>query len=252
MKIFQQINKYNSLNIFNLIISSFIIILIFCYFAEISFTYSAIPIRIIYICLKILPFVLVICGLLIAKFFFFDKKNKTTKDVLIPKIMTIINIIFYFLLIGIYFLFLLYEADKHIIKSPNNYAKGMKIIKQQEKISHFPKTIPANADKIQMYCYTSDYNGEVFILKFNINKEYIEQELKNHKFLNSDTPIGTPQEIYYVYNDNNRIKTDNTTWYVIDNEENKQIYKKYFPYYSSIGISNNLDFIIYYYIEPSD
>ena len=195
---------------------------------------------------------LVLCGLLITKFFFFDKKNKILKNTPISKIITIINVIFYFLLIGICFLFISYESDKQIIKNHNNYTKALQIIKQQEKITHFPKKIPSNAKKIKMYCYTSDYGGEIFILKFDINKEYIEKELKNHKFLNSDTPIGTAQEIYYIFNDNNRIKTDNTTWYVIDNKENKQVYKKYFPYYSSIGISNNMDFIIYYYIQPGD
>ena len=84
---------------------------------------------------------------------------------------------------------------------------------------------------------------------FKTNKNYIDQELKNHKFLNSNTPIGTTQETYYIYNDNNKININNTTWYVIDNKNNRQIYPKYFPYYSSSGISNNLDFIIYYYIE---
>ena len=144
------------------------------------------------------------------------------------------------------------ESDKHTIKNPKNYAKAQSIIKQQGKISHFPKTIPADAKNVQMYCYTSDYSGEVFILKFYINKKYIEQELQNNKFLNSNTPVGTHQDIYYIFTDNNRIKIDNTTWYVLDNEENKQIYPNYFPYYNSIGVSNNLDFIIYYYIAPGD
>ena len=151
----------------------------------------------------------------------------------------------------LYFIFLnLFSYNTYT--NPNKYLQAIKAIKHQEKISHFPKTIPLNAKKIQMYCYTSDYNGEVFVLKFKIDKMYIEQELKKHKFLNSDTPIGTPQNIYFVYTDNNRINVDNTTWYVINNEKNKQIYKDYFPYYSSIGISNNMDYIIYYYIEPVD
>ena len=144
MKSFQ-INKYNSLNIFNFIISSFIIILISCLWAELYFAYSATPIHIIYFCLKILPFLLVLCGLLITKFFFFDKKNKILKNTPISKIITIINVIVYFLLIGICFLFISYETDKQIIKNHNNYTKALQIIKQQEKITHFPKKIPSNA-----------------------------------------------------------------------------------------------------------
>lgn len=245
-------NEYHSLNIFNYIVSGIVFILVACFLAEISYIFSSLPIRVIYTCLKILPIILIFCGLLITKFFFCDRKNITTKNSPIQKTITIINVIFYFLLIGIAFIFLSYQSDKYTFTNPKDYIKAIKSIKQEEKISHFPKTIPTEAKKIQMYCYTSDYNGEIFILKFYINKEYIEQELKNHKFLNSDTPIGTNQEIYYIFTNNNRIKINNTTWYVIDNEDNKNIYPKYFPYYSGIGISNNLDFIIYYYITPSD
>lgn len=238
---FIRTNKYNSLNIFN-------------YFVIILFVTIAIHFFSAFTTFVAIPYIIVICTILLINYCTVEKKKtNNNKNNVFQKTITFICISFYLLVIIFsLYLFIINTSSSHIYKNPRKYSQAIKAIKQQEKISHFPKTIPTDAEKIQMYCYTSDYDGEIFLLKFYINKEYIKQELKQHKFLNSDTLIGTYQDIYYIYTDNNRISIDNTTWYVIDDKENKQIYPKYFPYYSGIGISNELNYIIYYYIEPSD
>lgn len=240
MKIFRT-NQYNSLNIFNYTIITLFITLIVHFFTK-------------YSTLTIVPYIIIFGAILLISYCSVDKKHKIdNQNNIFQKSITSLSVLFYSAIVIIisYFIFVNFFSHQ-TYTNPHNYSRAIKTIKHKEKISHFPKTIPPNAEKIQMYCYTSDSNGEAFILKFKINKKYIEQELKQHKFLNPDTPIGTSQDIYYIFTDNNRINIDNTTWYVLDNKENKQIYKKYFPYYSSIGVSNNMDFIIYYYIEPQD
>ena len=46
--------------------------------------------------------------------------------------------------------------------------------------------------------------------------------------------------------------SENLTFYVLENEDNKYCYKQYFPYFTGIGADKNLENIVYYYIEPSD
>ena len=201
----------------------------------------------------IIPYVVILGIILLIHFFTVDRKQKiNVQNSILQKSITFLAISLYFIVITTIFYLIIFSSHHQTYTRPNDYSKALKLIKQQENISHFPTTIPKDASKIQLYIYTSDFNGEIAILKFKTNKNYIDQELKNHKFLNSNTQIGTTQNIYYIYTDNNRININNTTWYVIDNKNNRQIYPKNFPYYSSIGISNDMDFIVYYYVEPKD
>ena len=66
----------------------------------------------------------------------------------------------------------------------------------QEDIKHFPKTLPTNKRNIKLYCYPGkyEYDGVLVLLKLKVDKEYIEKELNNHKFLNRKTTVGTVQK----------------------------------------------------------
>ena len=138
-------------------------------------------------------------------------------------------------------------------KVDTNYDKAYNNIKRTEKITHFPKSIPTSAKNIEVYEYSKKPdNGEVLMLKFKIDKDYINQELKKHEFLNASTKLGTKQEIYNIPQMTKKFNPENYTYYVLKDDENKLFYKKYFPYFSGIGISKNKDEILYYYFNPGD
>ena len=146
----------------------------------------------------------------------------------------------------------LFSGQHKTITNPKQYKKALNMIEIQDEIRHFPKEIPSNAKNVKMYNYTSDSNGEFFLLQFKIDKDYIEQELKKNDFINKHSPIGIPQDIYHFYSFHG-IKPDGCyTLYVIDNAYNRDVYNDYFPYYSGIGISNNFDHILYYYFNLED
>ena len=158
------------------------------------------------------------------------------------------------IIIGIIlFLILLLIPKSKPISKIQDYTECINAIQNKEKITHFPKIIPTNA-KAQLYCYPAEYNGqgELVILRLTTDKTYIEYELKSHTFLNSQTPIGTGQNIYNMPTETVGIPKEDLTFYVLKNKDNEYYYKTYFPYFTGIGVDKNLENIVYYYIEPSD
>lgn len=97
------------------------------------------------------------------------------------------------IIIGFYLLgyYILSFDDAKIYENAEDYNKVAEKIQKKNEISHFPKTIPKTAKEPQIWGYLGDLKGEIFLLKFGADKEFIQQELKKHKFLNADTPIGT-------------------------------------------------------------
>lgn len=68
--------------------------------------------------------------------------------------------------------------------SPNDYIKAKKEIHAQYRIGHFPSAIPNKATNVVFHKSNGAfYKSEYIILKFNIDKKYIEDELKKHKFI---------------------------------------------------------------------
>lgn len=135
----------------------------------------------------------------------------------------------------------------------NDYKKCLDTVFNNDKIRHFPKSIPAGA-KSYLYCYTADYEGqgELVILRLTTDKSYIQKELNSHTFLNAETKIGTSQEIYFMPTENVEISNKELTFYVLKDKDNEVFYKTYFPYFTGIGVDKNMENIVYYYIEPSD
>ena len=50
--------------------------------------------------------------------------------------------------------------------------------------------------------------------------------------------------------DNGRIDSNNMTFYVLNNDANREYYETNFPYFNGIGINKNYNEILYYYICP--
>lgn len=143
-------------------------------------------------------------------------------------------------------------APLKIVKEPTQYEQLLKEIIRQEKIYFFPKKIPSDATEVQLFAYYDNVERECIILKFKINKEYIENELKKHEFINSNDKLGAEQNIYHMFTDSGRISIKDFTFYVLKDKENESYYPQYFPYFTSIGVDKNLEHIIYYYILPND
>ncbi|MBR6127979.1 hypothetical protein IKQ21_09875 [bacterium] len=153
-----------------------------------------------------------------------------------------------YILLSTVFVFFFSGINK-TIKNPAQYEKAYTTVRFKEKITHFPSTIPENAKNVKMYFYTSGSNNEVFLLEFNTDKKYIEQELRKNKFINFNSSDN--QKIYHFYKGNG-IKPDGYKFYVIDDEENRIYAKQYFPYFSGIGVNEDKDKILYYFFYPSD
>lgn len=155
-------------------------------------------------------------------------------------------------IVGILLLYLHFSSYNIKTKDLKKYDKCISSVKYPNYITHFPKAISKN-DDTKFYCYTSDYHGEWILLLLKADKDYINQELKSHKFLNSDDKIGDEQEIYYMPSEEVGIqKNTDLTYYVLDNADNRHYHPKMFPYYNGIGVDKNLEHIFYYYITPDD
>ena len=164
--------------------------------------------------------------------------------------------IFIFLIIVIVCLFIfsekimLWMLTPTTYRNPSDYKKVLTNIENADKVSHFPKIIPNDAENVQIYGYVSAFGRELLILKFKTNKKYIQDVFNNNKFINANTPVGTKQKIYFMPSDNGRISSKDMTFYVIDDESNKPYYEKYFPYFSGIGVDKNYKYILFYYTCP--
>ena len=178
--------------------------------------------------------------------------NSKVKSILKVLIWTIIGIIL-FIALGFCILDLLIPDSKPVSKI-QDYGECLKLVQNKDKIKHFPKAIPSEATNVQLYCYPAEYSGqgELVLLKLAINKAYIQNELKSYSFLNSNTPIGTPQKIYFMPTEEVGIPNEDLTFYVLKDDDNEHFYKMYFPYFTGIGIDKNIENIVYYYIEPAD
>ena len=159
----------------------------------------------------------------------------------------IVPIIFLF----IYLLFGVFYSNRPIT-SIQKYKSVLSSIEKQSEIIHFPKTIPNDAKDVKFYYWTSSMNGSLLLLQFKINKKYIQNELKRLSFINYYQPIGCRQNIYHFPHQKDFINPNNLTFYVLKNKDNEYIFKKYFPYFSGIGVDRTMEHIVYYYIEPDD
>lgn len=174
--------------------------------------------------------------------------KKILKFILIALLVLII-------VLGLFVAFVIYSFLKGstVYKNVRDYNKCIESEYYQESIKHFPKTIPDNVYEANLYCCPSrfEYDRALILLKLKVDKEYIKNELSNHKFLNSKTPVGTVQKIYHMPTEKTvGIDRNKLTYYVLDDKYNYNEDAEYFPYFTGIGIDKNYEYILYYYIRP--
>lgn len=174
---------------------------------------------------------------------------KSAVKILLKILFYLIIFVFLVFLLLIFYIFSNYAPDEHLdTNDTNEYELCLKSVKNPEDILHFPKRIPENISETKFYCFSSDYNGEFVFLKFKADKNYINKELKKHKFLNTDE--NTP--IYNMPSETVGIKNTDLIYHIIDNKDNREVYPEYFPYFTGIGTDKNNECIFYYYINPAD
>lgn len=97
---------------------------------------------------------------------------------------------------------------------------------------------------MQLYQNTiSIFGSEYITLKFNIDKSYIENELRKYKFIKIKkiTPFNSPAT------DNYRINLDGFTLYIINDKDTENPKGHEFPYHYGIGVNKEFNQIVYYY-----
>ena len=165
----------------------------------------------------------------------------------------LLAIIIIILLLFLAFQYFLWSMKPKIYKNPKDYQVVKEKIVAQDKIKHFPKEIPANATEILMYGYqNTDFYGEVFLLSFKTDREFIEKELKKYDFWNKNDKIGTKQKIYHMYKITDDFNPEDYTYFLIKDLNSERYYKKYFPLLNGIGVDGKHNKILYYHIIPED
>lgn len=197
--------------------------------------------------IKILSLRLYIC----VHYLVLSKRMKF--DILVRNIFLFIafGIIVPIVLLFVYLLFDLFYLNRPIT-NVQKYENVLSSIEKQSEINHFPKEIPLEAKDVKFYYWTSSTNGSLLLLQFKINEKYIQNELKRLSFINYYQQIGCRQNIYHFPYQKGFINPNNLTFFVLKNKDNEYIFKKYFPYFSGIGIDRTMEHIVYYYIEPDD
>ena len=109
----------------------------------------------------------------------------------------------------------------------------------QEYVAHLPSQIPKSAQNVEIHASTGGFHaGQSLIIKFDTNKNYIENELKKYRFKSKENP---QHYAFRTLTDNDRIKIDDFTFYVIDGTLDR------FANNYGIGVNKSQNKIIYYY-----
>ena len=180
------------------------------------------------------------------------KKENSGIKILLIFMLSVITIILLFVDLAF---FIIGGLTPIIYVEPKDYQKCLEENYFKEDIAHFPKIIPAEAQEVRLYCKPSAYDldDELVLLRYKTDKNHIKSELKKYEFINPDEPIGTPQKIYNMHPEFAGISPRVLTYYVIKNLDNERVQRAgFFPYYSGIGVSKDMDYILYYAVRPGD
>lgn len=238
--------------LFFAVVFSFLVAVFSCVYAISNIK----PANIIYNLIFFIPF-LFVCLISFAACNTFKKHSMITKissfvlNILIIGFFQIGTIIFMFMLAN------LFPEQDPSYQSPNNYKIALNTVWAQKCIEHFPKQIPENAKNVEFYKTNNNWFGsEAVTLKFEIDKKYIDKELKKYKFQYVENPDKLDMNEYNSHRpdammtDNNRIKTENFIFYIINDRESEIPHQNGFPYHYGIAVNDKLNQIIYYYTCP--
>lgn len=134
------------------------------------------------------------------------------------------------------------DIDK-IYNKINTYDEAVKSIKARSRIKHFPPTIPYNAKNVKLYKNSNSFFGsEWILLSFEIDKKYIDDELKKYSFIETENNKYNPMRDYAVNNLN--LNKTNFKFYTIGNNSTD---KNNFPLEYGIAVNDKTNTILYYY-----
>ena len=120
---------------------------------------------------------------------------------------------------------------------------------RQDRVGHFPRKVPKNANDVIINNDSNAWFGsESLYLKFKTNKDYIENELKKHKYVKVIKYKDLKRFEYSFYC--NGIDLSDYTLYVINDREHENLPEYHFPYHYGIGVNSDKTEILYYYENP--
>lgn len=162
------------------------------------FIFLLIVFPIIPIILFLVPFLLVILISVISSYTY-SKFPKLTKVIsaFLNSIIIIASIVA--LIVTITFIQNPFPDLKEdtVYEHPIQYQDAKNSINAQSRIQHFPDNIPENAKHIRFHKDSNSwFGGEQMILEFDIDKQYIENELKKYKFILVDKNIEKKENEY--------------------------------------------------------
>ncbi len=226
------------------VIISFILGLIPCLFCIIGFDYD----KLSGLFFLIPVFAIIIISLIAIKSYKHFPKTTTIITFLLNSFIIIcVQIIFGFFVLC---LFSMFDSDTPI-DNPKYYEKAIKDISEKQRISHFPRRIPENAKDVELYKSTNSWFGsEAILIKYTIDKNVINKELKKYKYISIELPNNYQHCFDAMTTDNGRIKIDDFTFYVINDRDHENLAGHHFPYHYGIGVNKNKNQIIYYYTCP--
>ena len=137
---------------------------------------------------------------------------------------------------GLIVLGVLYGLNQEYMNDkPEYYEKVIERVTPKDRVKHFPNHIPQNAKNIVMDASIFSFFGSLDVfLKFDIDKTYIENELKQYKFKSIQRPdmnnfgyvlskMGTSTKTYDVYIINGELRRRGDCYGIAVNQEKNQI-----------------------------
>lgn len=210
-----------------------------------SYTLLLKDFNIIVLLIMIIPFITIyLLGFIYTKLFSKNKHLIKIVTGIISTIIIIIQIYFSFATILCCFLFQDIRYD-----NPKDYNKALKAINNSSRIRHFPKKIPNNAKNIILHMDRSNWFGsETIIVKFDIDKNYIDNELEKYNYIHVDDLEKYLHIMQGMLTNNYEINIDNYNLYIIGDREHEHPNEHMFFYHYGIAVKDNS--IAYYYTCP--
>lgn len=148
-----------------------------------------------------------------------------------------------------------------VINNPNRYNAVIRELDGEEKIAHFPRQIPIDANNTVLFKESCVRGGDIVYLRFIAPKEYIEKEIKKYHYVKIEGPFedvekyesNYPREFIFGKERNNidykeyRDKIEGYKIYVIGD---KSSYDDSIPCEYGIAVNDKTNTIIYYASNP--
>ena len=128
--------------------------------------------------------------------------------------------------------FMIIANDEYMRDKPEFYEKVLTYY-PEERTTHFPQHIPQNATNVEMDADMRSFQGgQSIYIKFDIDEDYIDKELKKYKFKSKES-----NNNYYICG----LYMKDYILYIIDGKYER------FGKFSAIGVNKKSNTIIYFY-----